>query len=86
MEDRKPQQEQATAAVRKRIQDSFALQGLMSHLGAHLAHIGPGRTLTVCQLEVYGVQNDGTRKLVANGQQTLIRTTSGRPASPTPSP
>ncbi|KQX17108.1 phenylacetic acid degradation protein PaaI [Streptomyces sp. Root431] len=156
MEDRKPQQEQATASVRKRIQDSFALQGLMSHLGAHLAHIGPGRvhivlparpevtqqhgyvhagatsaiadsaggyaaltlfdedsevltveykinllapaagdhleaigtvlkpgrTLTVCQLEVYGVQNDGTRKLVANGQQTLIRTTSGRPASP----
>ncbi|MEU2239020.1 PaaI family thioesterase [Streptomyces sp. NPDC018338] len=156
MEDRKPQQEQATASVRKRIQDSFALQGLMSHLGAHLAHIGPGRvhivlparpevtqqhgyvhagatsaiadsaggyaaltlfdedsdvltveykinllapaagdhleaigtvlkpgrTLTVCQLEVYGVQNDGTRKLVANGQQTLIRTTGRRPASP----
>jgi len=156
MEDRKPQQEQATASVRKRIQDSFALQGLMSHLGAHLAHIGPGRvhivlparpevtqqhgyvhagatsaiadsaggyaaltlfdedsdvltveykinllapaagdhleaigtvlkpgrTLTVCQLEVYGVQNDGSRKLVANGQQTLIRTTGRRPASP----
>lgn len=32
----------------------------------------PGRTLTVCQLEVFGVQ-DGRRTLVANGQQTLIR-------------
>ncbi|MER5464754.1 PaaI family thioesterase [Streptomyces sp. NPDC002668] len=37
-----------------------------------------GRTLTVCQLEVFGVQNDGERKLVANGQQTLIRV--NRPA------
>ncbi|MFG2899110.1 PaaI family thioesterase [Streptomyces zaomyceticus] len=146
MEDR-TRQEQAAPAVRKRVQDSFDLQGLMSHLGARLAHIGPGRvhivlparpavtqqhgyvhagatsaiadsaggyaaltrfdedsevltveykinllapasgdhleaigtvlrtgrTLTVCQLEVYGVQADGTRTLVANGQQTLIR-------------
>lgn len=32
-----------------------------------------GRTLTVCQLEVFGVRGDGERKLVANGQQTLIR-------------
>ncbi|MFE3824660.1 PaaI family thioesterase [Streptomyces sp. NPDC059092] len=32
-----------------------------------------GRTLTVCQLEVYGVRDHGERKLVANGQQTLIR-------------
>ncbi|WP_327743216.1 PaaI family thioesterase [Streptomyces europaeiscabiei] len=141
------QQEQASPAVRKRVEDSFARQGLMAHLGARLAHIGPGRvhivlpacpevtqqhgyvhagatsaiadstggyaaltlfsedsevltveykinllapaagahleaigtvlkpgrTLTVCQLEVYGVQEDGERKLVANGQQTLIR-------------
>ena len=147
------QQEQAGPEVRKRVQDSFGLQGLMSHLGARLAHIGPGRvhivlpvrpeltqqhgyvhagatstiadsaggyaaltlfdedsevltveykinllapaagdhleaigtvlkpgrTLTVCQLEVYGVQTDGTRKLVANGQQTLIRV--NRPAA-----
>ncbi|MFF5302572.1 PaaI family thioesterase [Streptomyces sp. NPDC013161] len=152
MEDR-TRQEQASPKVRKRVQDSFDLQGLMSHLGARLAHIGPGRvhivlpvrpqltqqhgyvhagatstiadsaggyaaltlfdedsevltveykinllapaagdhleaigtvlkpgrTLTVCQLEVYGVQNDGTRKLVANGQQTLIRV--NRPAA-----
>lgn len=34
-----------------------------------------GRTLTVCQLEVFGVQEEGRRRtLVANGQQTLIRT------------
>ena len=146
MEDR-TRQEQASPKVRRRVQDSFGLQGLMSHLGARLGHIGPGRvhivlpvrpeltqqhgyvhagatstiadsaggyaaltlfdedsevltveykinllapaagdhleaigtvlkpgrTLTVCQLEVYGVQTDGTRKLVANGQQTLIR-------------
>ncbi|MEU7123118.1 PaaI family thioesterase [Streptomyces zaomyceticus] len=152
MEDR-TRQEQAGPAVRKRIQDSFDLQGLMSHLGARLAHIGPGRvhivlparpevtqqhgyvhagatsaiadsaggyaaltlfdedsevltveykinllapasgdhleaigtvlkpgrTLTVCRLEVHGVQADGARKLVANGQQTLIRV--NRPAA-----
>ncbi|WP_327380105.1 PaaI family thioesterase [Streptomyces sp. NBC_01212] len=146
------QEEQASPAVQKRVRDSYDLQGLMSHLGARLAHIGPGRvhivlparpevaqqhgyihagatsaiadsaggyaaltlfgedsevltveykinllapaagdhleaigtvlkpgrTLTVCQLEVYGVQADGARKLVANGQQTLIRV--NRPA------
>ncbi|MBT2896686.1 PaaI family thioesterase [Streptomyces sp. McG3] len=146
MEDR-TEREAACPAVRERVQDSFGRQGLMSHLGARLAHIGPGRvhivlparpevtqqhgyvhagatgaiadsaggyaaltlfdeesevltveykinllapaagdhleaigsvlrsgrTLTVCQLEVYGVRADGPRKLVANGQQTLIR-------------
>ncbi|MFD3815300.1 PaaI family thioesterase [Streptomyces rubiginosohelvolus] len=151
MEDR-TQYEQAGPVVQKRVRDSFDLQGLMSHLGARVAHVGPGRvhivlpvrpevtqqhgyvhagatsaiadsaggyaaltlfdedsevltveykinllapaagdrleavgtvlkpgrTLTVCQLEVYGVRADGTRKLVANGQQTLIRV--GRPA------
>ncbi|MFE5482273.1 PaaI family thioesterase [Streptomyces sp. NPDC056527] len=45
--------------------------------GDHLEAVGTvlksGRTLTVCQLEVFGVQEDGARKLVANGQQTLIR-------------
>ncbi|WTV26112.1 PaaI family thioesterase [Streptomyces zaomyceticus] len=152
MEDR-TRQEQAGPAVQKRIRDSFDLQGLMSHLGARLTHIGPGRvhivlparpevtqqhgyvhagatsaiadsaggyaaltlfdedsevltveykinllapasgdhleaigtvlkpgrTLTVCQSEVYGVQADGARKFVANGQQTLIRV--NRPAA-----
>lgn len=97
------QHEQASPAVRKRVQDSFDRQGLMSLFdeesevltveykinllapaaGDHLKAIGtvlrPGRTLTVCQLEVYGVRPDGTRELVANGQQTLIRV--NRPAS-----
>lgn len=45
--------------------------------GDHIEAIGTvlksGRTLTVCRLEVFGVQDDGERKLVANGQQTLIR-------------
>ncbi|WP_329124584.1 PaaI family thioesterase [Streptomyces sp. NBC_01353] len=45
--------------------------------GDHLEAVGTvlkaGRTLTVCQLEVFGVEEDGARKLVANGQQTLIR-------------
>ncbi|MET8953772.1 PaaI family thioesterase [Streptomyces sp. NPDC004393] len=140
------QHEQASPEVQKRIQDSFDRQGLMSHLGARMAHIAPGRvhillpsrpevtqqhgyfhagatsaiadsaggyaaftlfpentevltveykinllapavgdhieavgtvlksgrTLTVCQLEVFAAQDD-RRKLVANGQQTLIR-------------
>jgi uncharacterized protein (TIGR00369 family) len=43
--------------------------------GEHIEAVGkvlrPGRTLTVCQLEVFGVQGT-TRSLVAAGQQTLI--------------
>ena len=43
--------------------------------GDHLEAVGTvlksGRTLTVCQLEVFGVQ-DTRRSLVAAGQQTLI--------------
>ncbi|MFJ3712268.1 MULTISPECIES: PaaI family thioesterase [unclassified Streptomyces] len=43
--------------------------------GDHIEAVGtvlkPGRTLTVCQLEVFGVQGD-RRTLVATGQQTLI--------------
>lgn len=138
--------EQASPAVRRRVQDSFDRQGLMAHLGARITKIAPGRvhivlparaevtqqhgyihagatsaiadsaggyaaltlfpeecdvltveykinllapalgdhieaigtvlksgrTLTVCRLEVYGVRDGGERKLVANGQQTLI--------------
>ncbi|WSB32820.1 PaaI family thioesterase [Streptomyces scopuliridis] len=44
--------------------------------GDHIEAVGTvvrsGRTLTVCQLEVFGVE-DGRRTLVATGQQTLIR-------------
>jgi uncharacterized protein (TIGR00369 family) len=43
--------------------------------GDHLEAVGTvlksGRTLTVCRLEVFGVQGAG-RALVASGQQTLI--------------
>lgn len=43
--------------------------------GDHLEAVGTvrksGRTLSVCQLDVYGVR-DGERTLVATGQQTLI--------------
>lgn len=144
------QVEQASPAVRKRVQDSFDRQGLMAHLDARITHIGPGRvhimlparaevsqqhgyihvgatsavadsaggyaaltlfpedcevltveykinllapavgdhieaigtvvragrTLTVCRLEVFDVRDDGERKLVASGQQTLIRVNS----------
>lgn len=44
--------------------------------GDHLEAVGtvlkPGRTLTVCRLEVFGIHAD-ERTLVATGQQTLIR-------------
>lgn len=43
------------------------------HLEAVRTVLKPGRTLTACQLEVFGVQDGGQRKRVANGQQTLIR-------------
>src|SRR6476646_335342 len=33
----------ATPDIRARIPDSFDRQGLMAHLGARIAHIGPGR-------------------------------------------
>ncbi|MGG7572487.1 PaaI family thioesterase [Streptomyces sirii] len=55
----------------------YKINLLAPAVGAHIEAIGTvlksGRTLTVCQLEVYGVQADGERRLVANGQQTLIR-------------
>ncbi|HEV7147698.1 MAG TPA: PaaI family thioesterase [Pedococcus sp.] len=50
--------------------------------GDHLEAIGlvrkSGRTLTVCDLDVFGV-TDGRRSLVATGQQTLIRITPPHP-------
>jgi uncharacterized protein (TIGR00369 family) len=39
-----------------------------------------GRTITVCRLDVYALQ-DGERTLVAAGQQTLIRVAGPAPAS-----
>ncbi|MEE1737968.1 PaaI family thioesterase [Streptomyces sp. BE147] len=56
----------------------YKINLLAPALGDHIEAVGtvlkPGRTLTVCGLEVFAVQ-DGRRKLVANGQQTLIRVT-----------
>jgi uncharacterized protein (TIGR00369 family) len=53
----------------------YKINLLAPAVGDHIEAVGtvlkPGRTLTVCQLEVFGVQ--GTqRTLVAAGQQTLI--------------
>ncbi|MGW2048970.1 PaaI family thioesterase [Streptomyces sp. NPDC001858] len=62
----------------------YKINLLAPAVGDHLEAVGTvlraGRTLTVCRLEVFGVQDgegegerEGDRKLVANGQQTLIR-------------
>ncbi|MDN5797815.1 MAG: PaaI family thioesterase [Intrasporangium sp.] len=54
----------------------YKLNLLAPAAGDHLEAVGTvrrsGRTLTVCQLDVYGV-TDADRALVATGQQTLIR-------------
>ena len=53
----------------------YKINLLAPALGEHLEAVGtvlrPGRTLTVCNLEVFGVQG-GERTLIAVGQQTLI--------------
>lgn len=53
----------------------YKINLLAPAVGDHVEAVGTvlrsGRTLTVCRLEVFGVR-DGGRKLVANGQQTLI--------------
>ncbi|MFD6432348.1 PaaI family thioesterase [Streptomyces venezuelae] len=55
----------------------YKINLLAPAIGDHIEAVGTvlksGRTLTVCQLEVHGVREDGSRTLVANGQQTLIR-------------
>ncbi|WP_262056346.1 PaaI family thioesterase [Streptomyces sp. STR69] len=54
----------------------YKLNLLSPALGDQIEAVGtvlrPGRTLTVCRLDVFGVR-DGQSKLVATGQQTLIR-------------
>lgn len=54
----------------------YKINLLAPAVGDHIEAVGTvikaGRTLTVCQLEVFAVQ-DGRRSLVAAGQQTLIR-------------
>nr|WP_202495711.1 PaaI family thioesterase [Streptomyces sp. SID4982] len=55
----------------------YKINLLAPAVGDHIEAVGTvlksGRTLTVCQLEVFAVRGDTERKLVANGQQTLIR-------------
>ncbi|CAM5663371.1 thioesterase [Streptomyces tanashiensis] len=55
----------------------YKLNLLAPAVGDHIEAVGTvlksGRTLTVCRLDVFGVRGDGERKLVAAGQQTLIR-------------
>lgn len=54
----------------------FKMNLLSPALGERLEAVGtvlkPGRTLTVCRLDVFAVQGE-ERKLVAAGQQTLIQ-------------
>ncbi len=54
----------------------FKLNLLAPAAGQRLEAIGTvlksGRTLSVCKLEVYAVEDEEQRKLVAVGQQTLI--------------
>ncbi|MFF2433143.1 PaaI family thioesterase [Streptomyces sp. NPDC058107] len=55
----------------------YKINLLAPAIGPHIEAVGTvlktGRTLTVCQLDVFGVTDGGDRKLVANGQQTVIR-------------
>jgi uncharacterized protein (TIGR00369 family) len=53
----------------------YKINLLAPAIGDHIEAVGtvlkPGRTLTVCQLQVFGVK-DGHKTLIATGQQTLI--------------
>lgn len=57
----------------------YKINLLAPAVGEYIEAVGTvlkaGRTLTVCQLEVFAVPDRSKRKLVANGQQTLIRVT-----------
>ncbi|MGC7095996.1 PaaI family thioesterase [Amycolatopsis lurida] len=62
----------------------YKMNLLAPAIGDRLEAVGtvlkPGRTLTICRLEVFAVR-DGQSKLVAAGQQTLIRV-DARPEPP----
>jgi uncharacterized protein (TIGR00369 family) len=57
--DDETQQEQASPEVQVRIRASFERQGLMRHLGAHIAYIGPGRVHIVLPSRPEVTQQDG---------------------------
>ena len=54
-----PVLEAASPEMQERIRASFDRQGLMSHLGARLAHIGPGRVHLVLPHRPEVTQQDG---------------------------
>jgi acyl-coenzyme A thioesterase PaaI-like protein len=49
----------ASPEIQERIRTSFARQGLMSHLGASLSHVGPGRVHIVLPRRAEVTQQDG---------------------------
>jgi uncharacterized protein (TIGR00369 family) len=51
--------DEASPEVQERIRASFARQGLMSHLGARIAHVGPGRVHIVLPHRPEVTQQDG---------------------------
>jgi uncharacterized protein (TIGR00369 family) len=57
--DDETQREQASPEVQARIRASFQRQGLMRHLGAHIAHIAPGRVHIVLLSRPEVTQQDG---------------------------
>ncbi|MEU6577549.1 PaaI family thioesterase [Streptomyces sp. NPDC046805] len=57
--DDETQREQASPAVRKRVQESFDRQGLMSHLGARITRIAPGRVHIVLPSRPEVTQQNG---------------------------
>jgi uncharacterized protein (TIGR00369 family) len=58
--DDETQREQASPEVQARIRASFQRQGLMRHLGAHIAHIAPGRVHIVLLSRPEVTQQDGS--------------------------
>ena len=51
--------DEASPKIQERIRASFARQGLMSHLGARLTHIGPGRVHIALPHRIEVTQQDG---------------------------
>jgi uncharacterized protein (TIGR00369 family) len=57
--DELPGLEPAPREVQERIRASFDRQGLMSHLGARIAHVGPGRVHITLPYRAELTQQDG---------------------------
>jgi hypothetical protein len=68
------EREQASPEVCKRVQDSFDRQGLMSHLGARIARIEPGRVPIVlptrrCPTRAHGRPRSRANVVAATGDR-----------------